>query len=678
MVKVSIDRLTVTYRDGDHSLLALDQVNLGLEPGRVTALVGESGSGKTTLGKSLMGLLPENAEVGGSVKLGDREILEMEESSLNQIRWSQMAMVFQNGATNLNPVHRIVDQVAEPLICSAGWKERQAKKEAEVHLLRMGLRPEHGYRFPHELSGGEIQRALLAMAFILNPKVVILDEPTAALDAMTKSFVSRVIRQARDSGKTILLITHDLDLVQGLADDVAVLYLGQIMEKMAGTDLLTYPLHPYTLGLGRSYPTLEATRDLGGIRGDAFFRHFHSHSKNSFQAAIPDQENPLRWRHEEGSVPLTGCLFQPRCTQAIETCSQGTIPLEKVQGREVRCLRGGIVQILELHHVHKNYGAITALHPTDLRIRAGEVFCLVGETGSGKTTLAMIAAGLFKPDKGRRVIEGRDMDEWIDLDYASLAKRIGVIYQNPAESVSHRLSVFDIVAEPLRIQGAIREEREIRAHVLRALTDVRLSTGPEFLKRYPHELNMGAIQRICLARALVVNPTLLVADEPTSALDPSIQAKVLKLLLDLQIEKGLTMLFVTHNIGLARKIADRIGVMLAGRLMEVGPAQDLISHPSHPYTRLLIESARGRKKSTGTGEGEINKIGCPFAPRCELIEERCLREYPKGTSQQSRDHFVWCHFPEEREISHTQRKGNMPFPTSAETWSDHFTKKEER
>jgi peptide/nickel transport system ATP-binding protein len=677
MVKVDIDRLTVTYRDGNHSLLALDQVHFGLVPGRVTALVGESGSGKTTLGKSLMGLLPENAEVEGSIKLGDREIVGMEESKLNQIRWSQVAMVFQNGAVNLNPVHRIVDQVAEPLICLAGWEERQAKKEAEVQLLRMGLKSEHGGRFPHELSGGQIQRALLAMAFILNPEVVILDEPTAALDAMTKSFVSGVIRQARDSGKTILLITHDLDLVRGLADDVAVLYLGQIMEKMAGTDLLTYPLHPYTLGLGRSYPTLEATRDLGGIRGDAFFRFFHTHSKKDFKTAIPDQEETSKWRHEEGSVPLTGCLFQPRCTQAIEICSQGTIPLEKVQGREVRCLRGGIVQILELHHVCKDYGSITALHPTDLRIRAGEVFCLVGETGSGKTTLAMIAAGLFKPDRGRRIIEGRDMDEWIDLDYPSLAKRIGVIYQNPAESVSHRFSVFDIVAEPLKIQGAIRKEGEMRDHVLRALMDVRLSTGPEFLKRYPHELNMGAIQRICLARALVVNPILLVADEPTSALDPSIQAKVLKLLLDLQIEKGLTMLFVTHNIGLARKIADRIGVMLAGRLMEVGPAHDLISHPSHPYTQLLIESASGRKKSTGTGEGEVSKTGCPFAPRCELVEERCLHEYPKGIVHPGRDHFVWCHFPEERGISHTQRKRNMSFPTVAESWSNHFTRKEE-
>lgn len=669
--------MTVVYRDGNHSLLALDQVCLELMPAKILAVVGESGSGKTTLAKALMGLLPENAEVRGSIRLDGREIVGMEESSLNQIRWSEVAMVFQNGAANLNPVHRIIDQVAEPLISSRRMRERRAREEAEIQLSKMGLKPEHGNRFPHQLSGGQIQRALLAMAFILNPKVVILDEPTAGLDAMTKSFISGVICQARDSGKTILLVTHDLDLVQGLADEVAVLYLGQIVERMAARDLLVDPLHPYTLGLGRSYPTLETNRDLGGIRGDAFFRLIHSHSKDGVEAGVADQKNRRGHRHEEGAVPEKGCLFQRRCTQAIEACSRETVPLEKVEGREVRCLRGGIVQILELHGVCKSYDTVAALHPIELTVRAGEVFCLVGETGSGKTTLAMIAAGLFKPDKGRRIFEGRDMDEWISQDYPSLAGRIGVIYQNPAESVSHRLPVYDIVAEPLRIQGRVREEREVRDRVLRVLTEVRLSTDQEFLRRYPHELNMGAIQRICLARALAVSPALLIADEPTSALDPSIQAKVLKLLLDLQIEKGLTLLFITHNIGLARKIADRIGVMLAGRLMEVGSATDLISHPSHPYTRLLIESASGRRKSRVTGEGEISQTGCPFAPRCELAEEICVRQYPKRMAHQSRGHFVWCHFPEERENFDPRRRGAIPSPKYAGARGNDLMRKEE-
>jgi peptide/nickel transport system ATP-binding protein len=243
--------------------------------------------------------------------------------------------------------------------------------------------------------------------------------------------------------------------------------------------------------------------------------------------------------------------------------------------------------------VAKSYGPVPALHPTDLTLMAGEVFCLVGETGSGKTTLAMIAAGAVTPDRGIRIFQGRDMDAWMKKEPASLAPCIGIIYQNPAESVSHRLTVFEIVAEPLRIHKTVTDEAELKDRVCGALSDVRLSIAPEFLKRYPHELNMGAIQRVCLARALVHEPDLLIADEPTSALDPSVQAKVLKMLLNLQIEKGLTLLFVTHNIGLARKVADRIGVMSGGRIIETGPAARIVNHPAHEYTRALIHSARG-------------------------------------------------------------------------------------
>jgi peptide/nickel transport system ATP-binding protein len=245
----------------------------------------------------------------------------------------------------------------------------------------------------------------------------------------------------------------------------------------------------------------------------------------------------------------------------------------------------------------------------------------------------MIAAGFLAPDQGRRIFDSRDMNQWTARDYGSLARRIGVIYQNPAQSVSHRLNVFEIIAEPLRIQGAILEQRELVDRVYRVLADVHLPADSGFLKRYPHELNMGAIQRVCLARALVIHPDLLVADEPTSALDPSVQAKVLKLLLDLQIEKGLTLLFVTHNIGLARKIADRVGVMQAGRLIEVGPASRILSHPGHPYTRLLIESAGGRGRGAGIDVGSLRKgrgTGQDLPEKGEIISwERRSYEFGK-------------------------------------------------
>ena len=645
-MKVEIKNLIVKYKDDDHLLLALDQVDLVLEPGRITALVGESGSGKTTLGKTLMGLLPENARVDGSICLGDREIVGLDEASMNEMRWSTAAMVFQNGAANLNPVIRLIDQVAEPLVHGRGLKAETAREEAQRLMRQMGLEPEMSRRFPHELSGGQVQRSLLAMALILDPQVLILDEPTAALDAMTRNFMSGIIRNLAGRGKSILLITHDLDLARSLGDEAAVLYLGRIMEYLPAEELFQ-PRHPYTSALARSYPGMDAVRDLGGIRGAAFYRLVHAHPREDEAASDHAHVAAPGSVHEDGHAPEEGCLFWPRCTQAIEECRRGEMPLVETGNHLVRCLRGGIVELLRFEQVAKSYGETRALEPTDLTLWAGEVFCLVGETGSGKTTLAMISAGALKPDQGRQTYDGRDMAAWIKQDYASLASRIGVIYQNPAEAVSHRFSVFDIVAEPLRIQRKDLSKEEVRDRVVKALDDVRLSTQPEFLKRYPHELNMGAIQRICLARALVHEPDFLVADEPTSALDPSVQAKVLKMLLGLQIEKGLTMLFVTHDIGLARKIGDRIGVMLAGRMVEVGPASTILSRPGHPYTAMLIDSAKGLAEPPAEAGLTVQDIpaGCPFQNRCGRSVPDCRSTNPAAVNLDGGRHLAWCRNP---------------------------------
>ena len=314
---------------------------------------------------------------------------------------------------------------------------------------------------------------------------------------------------------------------------------------------------------GQVLSTMNTARDLGGIRGDAFYRLIHQHGhRNEAQyhhshIQIPESS------HADGHAPPTGCLFQGRCTQAIEPCKTGVITLEAVGHHQVRCIRRGIVQMLSFEGIAKHYGGVVALKPLDLALKAGELLSLVGETGSGKSTLAMIAAGVIRQDRGRRTFEDRDMDEWLKKDAKSLAARIGVVYQNPAESISHRFTVYDAVAEPLNIHNVGETKDEKRKKVKSVLADVHLSTDDAFLGRYPHELNMGALQRVCIARALVLSPTLLIADEPTSALDPSVQAKVLKLLLDLQTERGLTMLFVSHDMPLARKISDRMGIMLA-------------------------------------------------------------------------------------------------------------------
>ena len=642
-MSLMIKDFSVVYRDGDHSIQAVEEVCLEIKAGQCLALVGESGSGKTTLGKACLGLLPENAATEGRIFLNNREIDFQDEQALNRMRWKKMSMVFQNGAMSLNPAYRIIDQVAEPVMDKEGTNGKEALKRAAHALLHIGLPEECHGRYPHQLSGGQVQRSLLAMAMILDPEILIMDEPTSALDALYKGFVGGIIRDYKERGKGILLITHDLEFAVRHGDEMAVLYLGQIMETLPAGEMLSNPLHPYTMALGRSYPTMNTARDLGGIRGDAFYRLVHQHGRlNEAQyhhshIQIPESS------HLNGHAPPTGCLFQGRCTQAIEPCKTGIVTLEAIARHQVRCLRHGIVTSFAFEGVTKRYGPVTALNPTDLELKAGELLSLVGETGSGKTTLAMIAAGVIRQDRGRRIFEDRDMDEWLKKDAKSMAERIGVIYQNPAESISHRFTVYDAVAEPLNIHNVGKDKTEKREMVKSVLADVHLSTDDVFLGRYPHELNMGALQRICIARALVLSPSLLIADEPTSALDPSVQAKVLKLLLDLQTERGLTMLFVSHDMALARKISDRIGVMLAGGLVELGQASLVLSRPAHPYTKMLLESADGQWKETWKINSQtMTTESCPFFSRCPNRQDLCEKTPPSIHEIEHRR--VACHF----------------------------------
>jgi len=642
-MRLLIKDFSVVYRDGDHSIQAVEDATLEIKGGECLALVGESGSGKTTLGKACLGLLHQNAETAGSIILNDRKIDFSNEEALNHIRWQKIAMVFQNGGETLNPAYRIMDQVAEPLMKRADQNRKTALKRASQALLEMGLPEDCHGRYPHQLSGGQVQRALLAMATILDPDILIMDEPTSALDALNKSFVSEIIKDYKQRGKGVLLITHDLDFAVAHGDEMAVLYLGQVMETLPAGEMFGNPLHPYTMALGRSFPTMDTARDLGGIRGDAFYRLVHQHGRRDEARYHHTHIQIPESAHSNGHAPPTGCLFQGRCTQAIEACQTGVVNLEAVGHHRVRCLRHGIVRMLSLEKVSKQYDHTTALNPTDLALKAGDLLSLVGETGSGKTTLAMIAAGVLAQDHGTRILEDRDMDEWLKKDAASISRQIGVVYQNPAASVSHRFTVLDAVAEPLTIHGIGSGKDERKKMVKSVLADVHLSTDDAFLGRYPHELNMGALQRVCIARALILAPSLLIADEPTSALDPSVQAKVLKLLMDLQTERGLTMLFVSHDIALARKISDRIGIMLSGHLVELGPASRILSHPAHPYTKMLLEGAGGnRQEGWRRPRDEGASTGCPFFPRCSEGKDLCEIEFPP--IHKSGSGWVACHF----------------------------------
>jgi len=530
-------------------------VDLYLERGDCLALVGESGAGKTTLGMAIMGLARGSAT--GEISFQEENLLAISKEELRDLRGRKMAMVFQNVEDALDPVQRIQDQIAEAILVHRSISAKIAGEEAAMHLNSVGLNSGKASMYPHQLSGGEKQRVLIAMALVNDPDLLILDEPTASLDALTKA---EIIRQFQSAimGRICIVITHDLSLAASLAERMAVLYAGRIMEIGRTEDLLRNPRHPYTRGLIRSYPAMTATKDLQGILG----RMVHG---------------------------LPGCPFHERCTQRIDICSLQVPPQLEKDGRIIACHRGGIVPLLEIENLSLAFDSHSALLDVSLSLNEGETLALVGESGSGKTTLSKVIMGLYEADRGAVVLEGRRVNKRDSAFYS----RVQMIFQNPKESVSHRMNVLDAVQEPLQVQRIGSHETRHR-RVKEVLGLVELPVDDDFLKRYPHELSGGEVQRVAIARAIALGPKLLIADEPTSALDPSVQAKILKLLMDLQDKMGLAMLLITHDIALARKVSDRMAVMHKGRIVEEGATNEILINPQHAYTRRLVDCASGR------------------------------------------------------------------------------------
>jgi len=417
------------------------------------------------------------------------------------------------------------------------------------------------------LSGGEKQRAMLAMALSCEPEVLIVDEPTSGQDVLSRARLIELLRRVRQE-TALILISHDLAAAAQVAERVAVLYAGKVTEIGAARQVLEGPRHPYTWGLLNAYPNMTTARDLRGIRGRA-----------------PDP-----------SDPPSGCRFHPRCTQAVDLCRRADPQLVEVNGRLLACHLGGLQTLLQAHDLCKafstdgNGGAVTAVCGASLEVYEGEVVALVGETGSGKTTLGRLLVGLLDADSGRVVFEGQNLAGVNGRARKALRRRIQFIAQDPFDAVSPRLTVAEIVREPLDVQkvGAAAERDE---KVREALQAVGLPDELAFLGRRAHELSGGQLQRAAIARALVLDPKLIVADEPVSMLDASEQAKVINLLKEIQNERGMGLLLVSHDLALVRKVADRILVMRQGEIVEGGPANRVVTRPEHDYTRALLQAA---------------------------------------------------------------------------------------
>jgi len=545
---LEIKGLRVSY--GQEAIL--NGIDLKLGSGETLAIVGESGAGKTTLGLSIMHL--GEGTVRGTIHFNGKDLLALSEKEMQQIRWSQIAMAFQNANNVLNPIYTVLDQIMEPMIEHRLKRREEAQDKAKELLGYFGLPRERLSAYPHQLSGGEQQRVLLAMAMANDPQLLILDEPLSSLDAAARAEVGNLLRET-DKHCTKLIATHDLDTASKLADRTAVLYGGKIVEVGLTQDVLSRPRHPYTRALIRAYPNMTTVKDLQGIKGRM-------------------------------TRPVSGCPFHPRCTQAIDICQTRTPQLTRNQERHIACHRGGIITLLSTKNLTKSFGSLRAVNSVNLRIEAGETLALVGQTGSGKTTLAKMIMGLHQPTEGGVYFE----DSKVDKRGKDFYKRVQMIFQNPGESLSHRLSVLEAVMEPLEIQAiGTKEERKKKA--IQVLGEVELPQTNDFLNKYPHQLSGGEMQRLAIARALVLDPALLIADEPTAFLDASIQAKILKLLLSLQEQRGLSMLYITHNIAAARKVSDRIAVMLDGEIIEEGPSNEIVAAPRESYTRNLLTAA---------------------------------------------------------------------------------------
>ena len=553
--------LAVRYRG---NVDALRGVDFSLERGESLAVVGESGSGKSTLALCLAGLI-QPPEARGSVQVNGEELLGASAERLRAVRWSTVALALQGAP--FNPVVTVGDQIAEPLRERLGLAGGESRRRIEALAGEVLLDPALLDRYPHEISGGQRQLATLAMVLVLEPAVVVLDEPTSGLDPATRrALVERVIRLAEARGFALVVISHDLPDAAAMATRTLVLYAGEVIEDGATGPVVGDPAHPYTWALVSAYPVMTTTKDL----------------------------RPIRGRPPDPRALPAGCAYHPRCTQADANCAEARPELVESRGRRVRCHFGGLKTLLSAHEVTKTFGrgshTVAAVRGVSLHLREGEAVGVVGPSGSGKSTLARILTGHLAMDSGEVLLEGRPLPTSWRGEERLRRRRIQLIMQDPSDALSPRLTVAELVREPLEVakDGDRGERDEV---VRRALDSVGLPADGPFLDARTHELSGGQLQRIALARALVARPKVLVADEPTAMLDASEQARLLVVLRERQVEMGLGLVLVSHDLAAVRKVTDRIVVLDEGQVVEEGPSAIVSTMPRSDTARRLVDAS---------------------------------------------------------------------------------------
>ena len=682
---ISVRDLTVSFASEAGTVHAVRGMNFDLYPGKTLGIVGESGSGKSVTSMAIMGLLDKNASVKGSITYHGEELLNKSDFEMSEIRGKGIAMVFQDPLSALTPVFSIGDQIKEALVTHNPKMTEQQIHDRSIELMNLVGIPDPEGRlksFPHEFSGGMRQRVMIAMAIANDPDVIIADEPTTALDVTIQAQVLEVLRKAqRETGAAVIFITHDLGVIAGVADDIVVMYAGRPVEKADVDSIFDRPAMPYTMGLLGAVPRSDRER-------------------NSRLVPIPGSPMNLV------NMPK-GCPFAPRCPLATDICHTTEPAMEPVPGRPgqfVACHRtqeivskgltfhdvytvaeaakskfAGVPRderkmVLDVKHMRKTFpltaggflrrkiGEVKAVDDVTLDVREGETVALVGESGSGKSTTLMEIMAFKQPQDGEIEMFGTKLEHKMPREKRrELRSSVQYVFQDPMSSLDPRLPIYDILAEPMKVQHYSKEQIRERIGELMRLVEL----NPDQVDRFPTQFSGGQRQRIAIARALSVNPQLVLLDEPVFALDVSIQAGVINLLEDLQNKLGVAYLFVAHNLSVVRHISSRVAVMYLGRIVESGDTEDVFEHPLHPYTQALISAVpvpdpkAERTRQRIVLEGEVPSPtetfeGCPFMGCCPLMpklsaeqQARCRGERPAlrpyDTSRPS-GHQVACHF----------------------------------
>jgi oligopeptide/dipeptide ABC transporter ATP-binding protein len=658
---LSVQDLKVQFSTRKAFVTAVDEFSLSIEPGECVGLVGESGCGKTTTGLAIMRLLPNNGKVvSGSVLLDGVDLSTLTEKQMQSQRGRTVALIPQDPMSSLNPTMKIGRQIGEGLRIHEGASEEEAQKRA-LEVLEMVEMPRPAERldqYPFELSGGLRQRVIIAMGLVCRPKLLIADEPTTALDVTIQAQILDIIDNLREQlDMSVLLITHDLGVIAGRADRVVVMYGGVKAEEAKTRELFASMRHPYSQALLASMPNLENTS---------------KHELSSIAGLPPDL-----------SQEIVGCRFAPRCEYATDQCRAEEPPLTFEADHAFACyhpvpgpkpvtvrvneaavaVRAHAKELLRVEDLVKEFpikagvvrhkvGSISAVSNVSFSINEGETFGLVGESGCGKTTIGRMVVGLEVPTGGKVIFDDKLVSARNHRPSRAERRDRQMMFQDPYSSLDPRMKVGQILGEPLMVQRV-----GSRSQQAQRVAELLMSVGlePVAADRYPHEFSGGQRQRIGLARALALNPRLIVADEPVSALDVSIQAQILNLMKDLQKAHHLSYVMVSHDLAVVYYMADSIGVMYLGKIVEIGDAESVFRTPAHPYTQGLLDAvpipdpdlARAQRGHQVKGElpSPVNPpSGCRFRTRCPRAQDICANVEPPFTDFGA-THRAACHFP---------------------------------